>query len=153
LKVTNELSVQLILRPEDLTYGKRLAVFLEIKNLLQKTVTLSNAPIIIASVHNSSLRPLLSMGIVGNGAKPVHAFISIPPKSSYTVRIDDQSAGVMSTNNASISLALGGAIWELTTGVYTLNITAYFNQSELSEGEHWIGSIDLDPYEIVIPLS
>jgi RNA polymerase sigma factor (sigma-70 family) len=145
-KTVNGLSGRLLVAFEDLKPGLRHAVTLELKNDSTKPLAILNRPKLEVSLTdaNGLVIPTESFPMSGPILDPQWAVL---PRDAYLgFRVDMTSVGVPAKDRA--LLALGGKMWGLKPGSYT--VRAKVAPADATHNDAWGGELELSPVEVVV---
>ncbi len=85
-----------------------------------------------------------------SGPIPKPQWAVVPADAYIGFRIDMQTVGVPAREHGITLLALGGKIWGLKAGKYSLRAAVTFDYEEGGPKNQWLGELELPAVEIII---
>jgi uncharacterized protein (TIGR03067 family) len=145
-KPVNGLSGRLLVAFENLKPGLRHVVMLELKNVSTKPLAILNQPKLDVALTDTNGLVIPTESFPMSGPIPNPQWATLPREAYLGFRVDMTTVGVPAKERA--LLAVGGKMWGLKPGSYTLRVKV--SPEDTNHNDAWGGDLELPPVEVLV---
>jgi hypothetical protein len=146
----NEISARVSVALEDLGAGLRHAIYVELRNHALRPIAIASPPRVNGDLADASGQPVTPSGLTISGPIPERQWAMIPRDAYVGLRVDMQNVGVPSRAQGVALIAVGGKVWQVAAGRYSLRVAVAFEPHDGAPARPWTGRLELPPVRLVI---